>query len=458
MKIQEEVRKNPKVFKVEEIRKKEITMDINQQKEPEIVWKFPRKIKLEKDIETELNEEGKESQEKKYIQDFCDSQLRVRYFKQIQEPSELEKTAKMFSFTDENIPKIENSQIATKTNDVSVSDVSLFWENICQKNITKEDLTKLKELLEKAVEIKEEQKQQILDIAQKKYEESQMNQNYLNPNNNNININNNLTINNNQRILSMNNYPNPMNFNSMNPVGPNPALSLINNIKQFPQNIDQNTLLSQNYQSLQNTLQSNAQNIGINQLNIPNLNMNYPFDQNMTSLNQLNNFQTQIQNNNINQGGNNMHQKSNLDQRMIFESAQRMNISKYKTKPCRNYHGPTGCTRGDNCFFIHDPNYKGREIVNFDPRNYERDFPLQIQNFVPQGMMPGLGTIGNQFNMGQFGMGIQPMIGLAGNMGINNNMGQGGNQEIEQGKNMGLGMNIPGYDFSYVMQGQQNGN
>ena len=188
MKIQEEVRKNPKVFKVEEIRKKEITMDINQQKEPEIVWKFPRKIKLEKDIETELNEEGKESQEKKYIQDFCDSQLRVRYFKQIQEPSELEKTAKMFSFTDENIPKIENSQIATKTNDVSVSDVSLFWENICQKNITKEDLTKLKELLEKAVEIKEEQKQQILDIAQKKYEESQMNQNYLNPNNNNINI------------------------------------------------------------------------------------------------------------------------------------------------------------------------------------------------------------------------------------------------------------------------------
>ena len=338
MKIQEEVRKNPKVFKVEEIRKKEITMDINQQKEPEIVWKFPRKIKLEKDIETELNEEGKESQEKKYIQDFCDSQLRVRYFKQIQEPSELEKTAKMFSFTDENIPKIENSQIATKTKDVSVSDVSLFWENICQKNITKEDLTKLKELLEKAVEIKEEQKQQILDIAQKKYEESQMNQNYLNPNNNNININNNLTINNNQRILSMNNYPNPMNFNSMNPVGPNPTLSLINNIKQFPQNIDQNTLLSQNYQSLQNTLQSNAQNIGINQLNIPNLNMNYPFDQNMTSLNQLNNFQTQIQNNNINQGGNNMHQKSNLDQRMILESAQRMNISKYKNNPCSMGH------------------------------------------------------------------------------------------------------------------------
>jgi hypothetical protein len=48
MKIQEEVRKNPHIFKIEEIRKKEVTMDINQQKEPEIAWKFPLKIKLDK--------------------------------------------------------------------------------------------------------------------------------------------------------------------------------------------------------------------------------------------------------------------------------------------------------------------------------------------------------------------------------------------------------------------------
>ena len=91
MKIQEEVKKNPHIFKIEEIRKKEITMDINQQKEPEISWKFPKKIILDKDIELELNEEGKESEEKKYIQDYCDSQLRVRYFDQIPEPLEIEK-------------------------------------------------------------------------------------------------------------------------------------------------------------------------------------------------------------------------------------------------------------------------------------------------------------------------------------------------------------------------------
>lgn len=25
----------------------------------------------------------------------------------------------------------------------------------------------------------------------------------------------------------------------------------------------------------------------------------------------------------------------------------------YRTVPCRNFHGPTGCTRGDFCHFIH---------------------------------------------------------------------------------------------------------
>ena len=146
-------------------------MDINQQKEPEIAWKFPPKIKLDKDIELELNEEGKESEEKKYIQDYCDSQLRVRYFDQIPEPLEIEKKAIMFSFTDENIPKIENSQIATKTNDVTINDVSEFWNNICQKNITQENINQLKELLAKTNDINNEKKKEILEGAQKKYEQ-----------------------------------------------------------------------------------------------------------------------------------------------------------------------------------------------------------------------------------------------------------------------------------------------
>ena len=87
MKIQEEVRKNPNKFKIEEIRKKEVTMDISQQKEPEISWKLPMKIKLEEEIENEFKEHGKDSQENKFIEELCAYELKVYYFNEIPEPT-----------------------------------------------------------------------------------------------------------------------------------------------------------------------------------------------------------------------------------------------------------------------------------------------------------------------------------------------------------------------------------
>ena len=59
---------------------------------------------------------------------------------------------KLYSFTDENIPKIENSQNATKTNDLTIDDISKFWDNL-GNNITKENLRQLEELLGKAIDI-----------------------------------------------------------------------------------------------------------------------------------------------------------------------------------------------------------------------------------------------------------------------------------------------------------------
>ena len=460
MKIQEEVRKNPHKFKIEEIRKKEVTMDINQQKEPEITWKFPKKIKLDQEIENEFNEHGKESQQSKYIEDICELELKVYYFNEIPEPIEKEK--KMYSFTDENIPKIENSQKATKTNDVTINDISNFWENI-GNNITKENLRQLEELLGKAIDIDNESKKQILEQAQKKFEQQEMINNQLNENNN-ININNNLTLNNNQRILSMTNYPSLMNFNDINQIS-GTALSLLNNpnMKPIQPNIDQisylgqaqtqNNITAQNANNFNKPIQQQAnQNINNNIPNgMPNIplnniqNINYGIDPNLNVINQLNNYQQQFQNN-----ANNMNRnKSNLDQRMILESAQRMNISKYKTKPCRNYHSSTGCTRGDNCFFIHDPNFKGREIQNFDLRNYERNFPLQIPAMLPGAMglaqMPNLTPqLGNQiYQMQQMGINpmnlglnlqqMQQMMGLSGNINnLNQNMNKGDEGEVEQ--------------------------
>ena len=519
MKIQEEVRKNPHKFKIEEIRKKEVTMDINQQKEPEISWKFPQKIKLKEEIENDFKEHGKDSQQNKFIEELCASELKVYYFNEIPEPKEKEK--KLFSFTDESIPKIENSQKATKTNDVTIGDISKFWENV-GNNITKENLRQLEELLGKAIDIDNESKQQILEQARKKYEQENLNnQNYLNPNNN-ININNNLTINNNQRILSMSNYPNIMNFNNLNQLS---ALSLLSNVKPLPQNLDQINYLNQaianqgqsqnnfNKQNIIQQQQTNNQNLNNNINNtIPNNisnitpinnlpNINIPADQNLSVINQINNYQQQMQNNNnINRN------KTNIDQRMIMESAQRMDISKYKTKPCRNYHSSIGCTRGENCFFIHDPNFKGREILNFDPRNYERNFPLQIRGVLPgtmgMGQIPNLpAQIGNQiYPMGQigmnqmnFGLNLQQMMGLTGNINnltpnINKNNDEteieqyNQNNMINQGmmqnnieNNMGVngmgvglnnngfinqGMNLQGYDYNYGVgiQGQNLNN
>ena len=520
MKIQEEVRKNPHKFKIEEIRKKEVTMDISQQKEPEISWKLPKEIKLDEEIENDFKEHGKESEQKKFIEDLCARELKIYFFDEITEPIEMEK--KLYSFTDENIPKIENSQKATKTNDVTIDDVLKFWDNL-GNNINKENLKQFEELLGKVVDIDNNAKQQILEQAQKKYEQEIINnQNYAN---NNININNNLTINNNQRILSMNNYPNLMNFNNINQLS-GAALSVLNNVKQLQPNLDQINYLNQglpnqvqspnNINNQNNLLKPKYQEI-IQQPNNPNINntisnvipniasmnnlpnISFPgFDQNLSALNQINNFQQQQLQNNNNRA------KSNIDQRMIMESAQRMNVSKYKTKPCRNYHSSTGCTRGDNCFFIHDPNFKGCEIQNFDPRNYERNFPLQLpglQQSLGVPTIPNLNPqIGSQFSqMGQlgmnqmnFGLNLQQMIGLTGNMNnlnqnINkgaedgdmeqfnrNNMMNGGiiqntmegnvgvngvglnNNGFVGGQIMGQGVNIPGYDFNYGvgLQGQ----
>jgi hypothetical protein len=45
---------------------------------------------------------------------------------------------------------------------------------------------------------------------------------------------------------------------------------------------------------------------------------------------------------------------------------RRQNNSKRKTVPCRLYHSPVGCERGDNCDFIHDANYKGLPTPNME--------------------------------------------------------------------------------------------
>jgi len=45
----------------------------------------------------------------------------------------------------------------------------------------------------------------------------------------------------------------------------------------------------------------------------------------------------------------------------------------YRTIPCKNYHGPVGCMRGEFCHFIHMIEFQGVEMpkeVFFKARNF----------------------------------------------------------------------------------------
>jgi len=114
-----------------------------------------------------------------------------------------------------------------------------------------------------------------------------------------------------------------------------------------------------------------------NTLNPINMNMNnaYNFNTavNMPSLPIINPL-----NNKINSSGGTIPVMNYHDKNLIgkqFENREQkinmnFNTNKIFTKPCRNYHGPNGCIRGDNCHFIHDSTFQGREIPNFNLNNY----------------------------------------------------------------------------------------
>ena len=52
-----------------------------------------------------------------------------------------------------------------------------------------------------------------------------------------------------------------------------------------------------------------------------------------------------------------MSNNNNMPNNNNFDSFKnKIDTSKLKTKPCKYYHTPTGCTRDESkCFFIHDP-------------------------------------------------------------------------------------------------------
>ncbi len=121
--------------------------------------------------------------------------------------------------------------------------------------------------------------------------------------------------------------------------------------------------------------QTKQMNMNMVPFNNFNLNMNNPINLNSVNIPSLPINSTNISTINAN-GGNSV----NLNNLPIPPyNVMPMNFTlfnkrppnlKYKTRPCNNFHGPNGCTRSDNCHFIHDSTYAGREIPNFNYLNY----------------------------------------------------------------------------------------
>jgi hypothetical protein len=64
----------------------------------------------------------------------------------------------------------------------------------------------------------------------------------------------------------------------------------------------------------------------------------------------------------------------------------------YRTVPCRRFHSTDGCERGDNCHFIHDFQYQGRPIPNFQAwknNNMQKSMQMHGYSNVPGYYPPG---------------------------------------------------------------------
>lgn len=65
-------------------------------------------------------------------------------------------------------------------------------------------------------------------------------------------------------------------------------------------------------------------------------------------------------------------------QRMMYNPMTKK-PQNYRTVPCRRFHSNDGCDRGDNCHFIHDFQFQGRPIPNFQSKRP----PQQAPNYNP---------------------------------------------------------------------------
>ena len=331
MRIQEEILSNPNYRFVEDMRLREVRM------ENENMHRARDKDKLAKEILMkmipqafmkpfrELNKgddfdlaDSTDSKEKLKIKQSCSNNLAVNYYKDSDIPSCPElKEEKMFDFCDEKILKIENELAKEKEEEVS-------------ENKEKEGLT-------------EKEKQEIMNLIQEFVREHK--------------IPHEISLLLQSKITSMKKF----------------------NVQDLPE-IYSGIINEYSNSKFEN---KNNPNIPLNysSFNFPfnNFNNNYYYNNNSYNVSNFNHsFSNNTPNNNANINPNNMNNNKfykNYKENSFTSLHPKMDVSRYKTKPCKKYHsmGLDECTREDKCFFIHDPRYKGRDIPNFNPDDYREE-------------------------------------------------------------------------------------
>jgi hypothetical protein len=92
-------------------------------------------------------------------------------------------------------------------------------------------------------------------------------------------------------------------------------------------------------------------------------------------------------------------QMMHMNQMHAQNMMRNIKMEKYKTVPCKYFHGPQGCEKKTDCTFIHDDNYAGRSTPQMEMRfrppfpnpppgpQYMQQQPQQQQNYQNYGMM-----------------------------------------------------------------------
>lgn len=295
-KIQQEILKNPHNSFTMDLRMREVTMekdymskvreksknakDILFRMIPQMPWRRPYEIKIpiNENIECENNiYKGSESEEKLIIESLCKKILGVTYFRDSEIP-ECPKmgNSRLFSFTDEDIPKIENMKKAYNPDKQDFFDVN----TILNTKLTPELVQTLIEKIQNK-EFSPDERTKILSYLQTKTQGIYTN---------------------NETLETAQPTPTPITNNK-------PA-----NFVGMPTTF--------------NHINMNTHFFNLNTVNMPpNIN---PLNNNLNKLNRIPGKQS------------------------INSLDSKMNLAKYKTKPCRNFSSKEGCTRGEKCHFIHD--------------------------------------------------------------------------------------------------------